>query len=50
MTGGARAPTEIFGQLLISFMHNTTGRAREAASTTSKIENNVTFGLAAADQ
>ena len=31
-------------------MYNTTGRARGAASTASKIESNVTLGLAAADQ
>jgi hypothetical protein len=37
-------------QLLISFMDKTTGPARGAASTASKIERNVTLGLAAADQ
>jgi hypothetical protein len=31
-------------------MYNTTGPARGAASTASKIERNVTLGLAAADQ
>ena len=34
----------------ISFVYNTTARVRGAASTESKIESNVTLGLAATDQ
>src|SRR6516225_9292628 len=37
-------------RLLMLFMFNTTDRVRGAASTASKVESNVTLGLAAADQ